>query len=58
MYTAKSTENKPIGVPLCAITTSKAFRADSEKNTPPKKKRKQSRSMDYVALGASDSDEM
>jgi ubiquitin-conjugating enzyme E2 Q len=58
-FTAKSTLVKPIGIPLCAITTSRGFRADSGKKTPPKKKRKHTRSADELALtAASDSDEM
>jgi ubiquitin-conjugating enzyme E2 Q len=58
-FTAKSTLAKPIGVPLCAITTSKAFRAQGGGNPPHSKKRKHTRATETNGIAtASDTDEM
>lgn len=60
-YKATSTLNKPIGVPSCAITTSKSFRADKHKflSLPLKKKLKTSKASKELSLMVlSDSDEM
>ncbi|RDL41264.1 uncharacterized protein BP5553_01243 [Venustampulla echinocandica] len=49
-YTAKSARGKPIGVPLCAVNTSKLFRVDErEETTSPGRKRK--RSVDDTSPG-------
>ncbi|KAH6672966.1 hypothetical protein B0J14DRAFT_654691 [Halenospora varia] len=59
--TAKSTLNKPVGIPLCAITTSRSFRpatVEKAETAHLAKKRRQSRSMDLTAGAASDSDEL
>jgi ubiquitin-conjugating enzyme E2 Q len=56
---ARSTLNKPIGVPKCAMTTSKAFRAQNAGDLSRIKKRKHSRTPDkHHIADASDSDEM
>lgn len=60
-YKATSTLSKTIGVPSCAITTSKSFRADKHKflSLPMKKKQKRSKaSEDLSLMVVSDSDEM
>ncbi|EPE33440.1 UBC-like protein [Glarea lozoyensis ATCC 20868] len=58
-FTAKSVNGKPIGIPLCAITTSRGFRADSSISTPRNKKRRHARSFDELGfVAASDNDEL
>lgn len=57
-FPAISTSRQVIGVPLCATTTSRSFRADEVKKMPPAKKRRHARSTDGSRMtAASDSDE-
>ncbi|TVY68712.1 Ubiquitin-conjugating enzyme E2 Q2 [Lachnellula suecica] len=56
-FTAKSTLGKAIGVPQCAISTSRSFRADRADNTPMNKRRKHTSSISLVTT-TSDTDDM
>jgi ubiquitin-conjugating enzyme E2 Q len=54
---AKSTLHKPIGVPLCAVSVSRAFRVGTKDDTPSIKKRKHGSSgskLAVVEMGVSD----
>ncbi|KAG9231149.1 hypothetical protein BJ875DRAFT_487289 [Amylocarpus encephaloides] len=57
-FTARSTLQKPIGVPVCAISTSKSFRADNSTTGPDQKRRKHSKASANIPSLASDSDDM
>ncbi|KAE8445158.1 hypothetical protein EG329_013654 [Mollisiaceae sp. DMI_Dod_QoI] len=49
-YTAKSTLGKPIGVPKCAATISRAFRHDAKSSTPTNKRHKNNASTTISAV--------
>lgn len=58
-FTARSTANKAIGVPQCAILTSRGFRADKTDDTRQNKRRKRSSRVEKLSsVAASDSDEI
>ncbi|TVY21133.1 Ubiquitin-conjugating enzyme E2 Q2 [Lachnellula arida] len=58
-FTARSTTNKAIGVPQCAILTSRSFRVDKTDDTRQNKRRKHSITVDKLSsVAASDSDDM
>jgi len=58
-FTAKSTLNKAIGIPQCAISTSKTFRADKLNNAPQNKRRKRENSIELAStIAVSDSEDL